>query len=102
MCKVMTRYTDDLGGRGGQRRAKRTEEEDTDLKPNLVNLAPSHPGKVSSPPTVRLCVHVAGGGGGKGKKRHANIAASIFSYCSQSLNLWYTWQPRVKQPSPLR
>lgn len=63
MCKVMTRYTDDLGGRGGQRRAKRTEEEDTDLKPNLVNLAPSHPGKVSSPPTVRLCVHVAGGGG---------------------------------------
>lgn len=65
MCKVLTRYIDDLGGRGGQRRAKRTEEEDTDLKPNLVNLAPSHPRKVSSPPTVHvlpkleLVVHMA-------------------------------------------
>ena len=97
---------------GGQRRAKRTEEEDMDLKPNLVNLAPSHPRKVSSPPTVQLCVcvcvcvcvcaraHVCVCVCvcvWKGKKHHADIAASILFYCSQSLNLWCTWQP-----SPLR
>lgn len=69
MCKVLPRYIDDLGGRGGQRRAQRTEEEDTDLKPNLVNLAPAHPREVSSPPTVWLCVHACvRGGGGEGEE----------------------------------